>query len=291
MTPSPHLLTSLMRSRLLVRQAQPSIGVGERRSRRKGPGMEFVDYRDYAPGDDTRHLDPHLHVRTGGYYVRQHAVYQQLPIAIIVDGSASMHFGTPSKFEFACGLASALAFAGLAGGDVVEVGVCTGGRLAWSPRVRGARRAPVLFSWLGAQRPAGSGFGAALATAVPRLSHRGLLILLSDWWDEHIESDVKALAAPRQEIVAVHVSSPQELDPAAFGGGDVRFVDSESGHEIELTVDRNVVLRYRTEFAAWQDRLRRLIGDQRGRYLPVSSDCNIERLLLNDWCRLGVIGW
>ena len=290
MTPSPHLLTSLMRSRLLVRQAQPSTGVGERRSRRKGAGMEFVDYREYAPGDDTRHLDPHLHIRSGGYYVRQHAVYRQLPIAIIVDGSASMQFGTPSKFDFACGLASALAFAGLAGGDVVEIGVCVGGRLTWSPRVRSVRRAAVLFGWLDSQRPAGSGFGAALASAVPRLTYRGLLILLSDWWDEHIERDIKALAVLRQEIVAVHVTSPQEIDPMEFGGGEVRFVDSESGHEIELTVDRNVVLRYRTEFAVWQDRLRRLIGDQRGRYLPVRSDCNIERLLLNDWCRLGVIG-
>src|ERR1700731_5044417 len=149
MIPSPALLTSLMRSRLLVRRAKATLGIGgERRSLHKGSGMEFMDYRKYQPSDDVRHLDAHLHARTGGHYVRQYEVYRQLPITIIVDGSASMNFGTPTKFDFACGLAAALAFVGLAGGDVVEIGVHAKGRLSWSPRVRSMRRAPVIFDWL-----------------------------------------------------------------------------------------------------------------------------------------------
>ena len=66
MITSPGLLASLKRSRLMVRRAHATMGIGERRSRRKGSGMEFVDYREYQPGDDVRHLDPHLHLRTGG---------------------------------------------------------------------------------------------------------------------------------------------------------------------------------------------------------------------------------
>jgi uncharacterized protein (DUF58 family) len=289
MIPSPGLLTSLMRSRFLVRRAQPTIGIGERRSRAKGSGMEFMDYREYQPGDDVRHLDPHLHARTGGHYVRQHAVYQQLPITIIVDGSASMNFGTPTKFDFACGLASALAFVGLAGGDVVEVGVHAGGRLSWSPRVRGMRRAPVVFDWLAARHPAGSGFGRALGDALPRLAYRGLVILLSDWWVDDLETDLKVLGSLRQEIFAVHVASPQELDPAQLGIGETRLVDSESGHEIELLIDQNVLGSYRTARAAWQDRLRQQITNHLGRYLPVRSDMRLDRLLLHDWRRLGLI--
>jgi uncharacterized protein (DUF58 family) len=290
MIPSPGLLTSLMRSRLLVRRARATIGIGERRSRAKGSGMEFMDYREYQPGDDVRHLDPHVYARTGGHYVRQHAVYQQLPIAIIVDGSASMNFGTPTKFDFACGLASALAFVGLAGGDVVEVGVHTGGRWSWSPRVRGMRRAPVIFDWLGAQHPAGSGFGRGLGDALPRLAYRGLVILLSDWWVDDPETDLKVLGSLRQEIFAVHVASSQELDPAQLGTGETRLVDSESGHEIELLIDQNVLDGYRTARAAWQERLRQQITNHLGRYLPVRSDSRLDRLLLHDWRRLGLIG-
>ena len=289
MIPSPALLTSLMRSRLLVRQARATIGIGERRSRGKGAGMEFMDYREYQPGDDVRHLDPHLHARTGGYFIRQHAVYQQLPITIVVDGSASMNFGTPTKFDFACGLAAALAFVGLAGGDVVEVGVHAKGRLSWSPRVRSMRRAPVIFDWLAAQRPAGAGFGEALGGALPRLAHRGLVVLLSDWWSDDPEAELKVLGSLRQEIFAVHVATPQELDPAQLGTGETRLVDSESGHEIELLIDQNALDSYRTALAAWQERLRQQITKYHGRYLLIRSDANVERLLLHDWRKLGLI--
>ena len=289
MIPSPGLLTALMRSRLMVRRAHATIGIGERRSRGKGPGMEFMDYREYQPGDDVRHLDPHLYARTGSYFLRQHAVYRQLPIAIIVDGSASMAFGSPTKFDFARGLSSALAFAGLAGGDVVEVGVSAGNRLSWSPCVRGMRRAPVIFDWLAAQRPAGSGFSAALGDALPRLAHRGLAIVLSDWWVDDPEKDLKVLGSLRQEIFAVHIASPQELDPVQLGTGEVRLVDSENGHEVELLIDGNVLDRYRTAYTAWQERLQQLITNQLGRYLPVRSDASLDSLLLHDWRRLGLI--
>jgi hypothetical protein len=161
--------------------------------------------------------------------------------------------------------------------------------LSWSPRVRGVRRAPVLFAWLEDQQPAGTGFGAALAAALARLAHQGLLVLVSDWWDDNMTADLKALGMLHQEIVAVHVVSPQELDPAEFGTGAFRLVDSESGHEIELTVDHTVLAHYRTDFAAWQDRLRQVITSQQGRYLQVRSDCNLDRLLLHDWRKLGLI--
>jgi uncharacterized protein (DUF58 family) len=288
-TPSPRLLQSLLRSRLLVRRAKATVGIGERRSNAKGSGMEFLDYREYQPGDDVRHLDAHLFARTGSHYVRQYAVYQQLPITIIVDGSASMNFATPTKFDFACGLAMALAFVGLAGGDAVQAAVHTGGRLLWSPLVRGTRRAQVIFDWLGAQQPAGSGFGQALATALPRLTHRGLVILLSDWWLDDLEADLRVLASQRQEIVAVHVAAPEELDASRLGAGETRFVDAESGHEVELLIDQAVLDDYKAALADWQDRLREQIRRHLGRYLVTRSDTSLDRLLLQDWRRLGLI--
>src|SRR5262245_20078120 len=223
MIPSPRLLQSLQRSRLLVRRARATLGIGERRSAAKGSGMEFMDYREYQPGDDVRHLDVHLFARTGSHYVRQYAVYQQLSITIIVGGSASMNFSTPTKFDSACGLAAALAFVGLAGGDAVQLAVHSTGRLHWSPVVRGLRRAPVIFDWMNAQRPSGTGFGAALASNLPRLTHRGLVILISDWWLDDAETGLKLLGALPQELVAIHVAAPEELEPARLGAGETRL--------------------------------------------------------------------
>lgn len=289
MTPAPRLLQSLQRSRLLVRRAKATVGIGERRSAAKGAGIEFLDYRGYQPGDDVRHLDTHLFARTGSYFIRQYAVYQQLPITIIVDGSASMNFAAPTKFDFARRLASALAFVGLAGGDTVQAAVHADGRLHWSPLVRGTRRAPVIFDWLGAQRPAGGGFGQALGRALPRLTHRGLVILISDWWLDDPETELKVLGTLRQEIVVVHVAAPEEIEPARLGVGETRFVDAESGHEVELLVNQVVLDDYQRALTDWQDRLRGQVTRHHGRYLVVRSDTSLERLLLRDWRRLGLI--
>jgi len=289
MIPPPALLTALMRSRLQVRHARATTGIGGRRSHRKGPGMEFMDCREYQPGDDVRHVDPHLYARTGGYFVRQHAVYQQLPVTIVVDGSASMDFGTPTKFAFACRLAAVLAFVGLTGGDVIEVALHANGRLSWSPRLRSMRRAPVIFDWLAAQRSGGAGFGAALGEALPRLTHRGLVVLLSDWWSDDPDALLKVLGALPQEALPVHVMTPQELDPAQLGIGESRLVDAESGHEIELLIDQDALDRYQTRLAAWRERLRQQITRNQGRYLLVRSDMRLERLLLHDWRQAGLI--
>jgi uncharacterized protein (DUF58 family) len=288
-TPSPTLLASLMRSRLMVRRARAIAGVGERQSRNKGSSLEFMDYGQYQPGDDVRHLDPHLHARTGRYYIRQYAAYQQLDVTIIVDGSASMNFGTPTKFEFGCGLGSALAFVALAGGDVVRVGVHRRNRMSWSPRARSAARFRMIQDWLAAQRPSGSGFGRVLGEALPHLSDRGLVVVLSDWWDD-FDGGLKFLGSLRQEVFAVHILSPQELDPTVSGSGEVRLIDSENRHEVELSIDRDVIDHYRTALAAWQDQLRGEITRHLGRYLPVRSDASLDRVLLHDWRQLGLIG-
>jgi hypothetical protein len=87
----------------------------------------------------------------------------------------------------------------------------------------------------------------------------------------------------------VHIASPQELDPVQLGAGEARLVDSESGHEIELLIDENVLDGYRTACAAWQDRVRQQIINQLGCYLAVRSDASLDRLLLHDWRRLGLI--
>jgi uncharacterized protein (DUF58 family) len=289
MIPSPALLTSLSRSRLLVRRAKATIGIGERRSPHKGAGMEFADHRRYQPGDDLRHLDTHLHRRTGEHYVRQYEVHRQLPVTIIVDGSASMIFGTPTKFEFACSLASALAFVGLAGGDAVDVAVHAGARLQWCPRVRGVARAHEIFHWLDGQVPAGAGFGHALTDNLPRIVHQGLLVLISDWWLDDPETELKMLGSLPQETLMVHVATPEELDPSPAIVGETRLIDVENGHEIELLIDRSVLDAYKAAFARWQGELRRQIVGRAGRYLVVRSDSNLSRLLLHDWRRLGLI--
>lgn len=253
--------------------------------------MEFAEHREYQPGDDIRHLDPHLYARFGENYIRQYEVYKQLPITILVDASRSMDFGAPNKFSYSLGLAALFGFVGLAGGDLVQYVVGTGEKLHRSPRYHGITRAQQMFTWLESQRTEPTGdFGDALRTATRDLVGRGLLIIISDWWEEDINAELGILVATGQEVWAVQVVAPEELEPGLLGEGEIRFVDIESGHEVELAVDRQTLERYRRSFAAWRDQIQAVLTRSHGRYLLVPTNKDPERMFQEEWRRTGLIG-
>src|SRR3954471_6471928 len=71
----------------------------ERRSKKKGSGVEFADHRDYAPGDDFRFVDWNVYQRFGKLLVRLYEEEEDLQITFIVDCSLSMGFGGSKKLD------------------------------------------------------------------------------------------------------------------------------------------------------------------------------------------------
>src|SRR5690606_23552474 len=158
--------------------------------------LEFADFRLYAPGDDTRHLDARLHARLGDYYVREFEVHKQLPVTVVVDASRSMGFGTPEKLAAARWLANVFGYLALAGGDKVQVAVWNGSQTIISPGFSGVGRAQRLFEWVERQQQAGpDGFEQGLADVAPKVAADGLAVLISDWWVEGARDLLSPIAA------------------------------------------------------------------------------------------------
>src|SRR5437016_11666934 len=93
----------------------------ERRTRKRGTGLEFADYRAYVAGDDFRHLDWKAYLRLNRLILRLFEEEQDIPIYIFIDSSRSMDFGSPSKLDYARRVAAALCYVGLANLDHVHV--------------------------------------------------------------------------------------------------------------------------------------------------------------------------
>jgi uncharacterized protein (DUF58 family) len=287
---SPQLLQRLGRARLRPRFAGTAGGIGERLSGTRGAGMEFADHRPYQPGDDLRHLDPHLEARLGEAFIRQYSVYEQLRITVLLDMSASMAQGTPGKSVFARQLAAALAFTGLAGNDQVRVAAFSGRGIAWSPRVHSARDFQTLFAWLGQLVPAGeAAFAPVVRQLAPQLPREGALIIISDWLLPELEQGFGPLLASGQELVAVQVCSPEELDPTLLGTGAVTLQDSETGAEFHVALDAAALRQYAQNLEKWQADLKSQFVRRGGSWLPTRSDARLEDVLLRDWARLGFI--
>src|SRR5256885_13311642 len=109
---SPEFLAQLERLSLASRRVFRGRVKGERRSPRKGHSVEFCDYRAYGPGDDLRYVDWNVYGRLDRLHVKLFVDEEDLCLHLLVDGSASMGFGTPRKLEYAVRVAGAPGFVG-----------------------------------------------------------------------------------------------------------------------------------------------------------------------------------
>ena len=68
---TPALRARLRDLRLVPRRAAGAHGLGQHSSRSRGVGLEFAQYRAYAPGDEPRRVDWKLYARSDRYFVRE----------------------------------------------------------------------------------------------------------------------------------------------------------------------------------------------------------------------------
>src|SRR5204863_8603033 len=82
---------------LAGRRVPAGRAAGQWRSRAAGSSVEFSDYRTYAPGDEFRRIDWNAYARLERLFVRLYRAEEDLSLAIVLDTSASMAWGRPSK--------------------------------------------------------------------------------------------------------------------------------------------------------------------------------------------------
>src|SRR5947199_3087742 len=113
----PEFMTRLERLDIVSRKIFAGRTKGERRSKRKGQSVEFMDYRNYVVGDDLRFLDWNIYGRLDKLFIKLFLEEEDLHVYLLVDTSISMDFGEPTKLFYAKQVAASLAFIGLLNHD------------------------------------------------------------------------------------------------------------------------------------------------------------------------------
>lgn len=189
--------------------------IGQHKSPFKGSSVEFVEHRQYYPGDEIRHIDWRAYGKTGHYYVKEYEEETNLRAYLIVDCSGSMAFRgrTISKFDYARQLSAALAYLLLGQRD--GCGLITFDRDVvdrWEPSSNRETFGQII-RLLNARRPGQeSRLGEALLRILPTLKRRCLLFLLTDAFDDlnSLATALKQLRTARHEVVLFQITAPEE---------------------------------------------------------------------------------
>jgi uncharacterized protein (DUF58 family) len=278
---TPEFLAQLERLSLASKRAFRGRVKGERRSPRKGQSVEFSDYRAYGHGDDLRYVDWNIYGRTDRLHVKLFVDEEDLCLHLLVDASASMNFGRPSKLEYAIRLAAALGFVGLVNLERVGVGVLREQVAEGWPPARGRNQFMGLVDFLVNVEPGGrTSLNAGLANYAMRARDAGLAVVMSDLLDpQGYEAGLRALLERRFDIHVVHLLAPDEMNPEF--AGDLRLIDSETGEIRELSVDGDALRAYRRRLHDFLERLETFCRTKEIGYHRVITDTPVEGFVLS----------
>ncbi len=274
---------------LMSRRATAGIRRGERRSRKKGGGVEFADHRNYVPGDDIRFLDLGVYQRFGKLLLRLFEEEEDLSLYFLIDTSASMAANDARKLNQAAHVAAALAYVGLSGLDRVSV-IALGDKIeARMPPTRGKQRMFQVLRFLGSLGASGgTDLGPALKSFVAQHKRRGVAVLLSDLFDPHgFEAGINVLRFNKFEPVVLQLIDRDDENPPLKG--DLELTDVETGLRREVSMTPQIEERLQAEIALRQERITRYCGSRGVPHFLVDVDTPFDEVVLTVLRRGGLL--
>jgi uncharacterized protein (DUF58 family) len=230
---------------LPMNQPAASALAGAYRSRFRGRGVDFVESRNYLPGDDIRNMDWRVTARTGKPHTKIFQEERERPVLVVVDASSSLYFGTRTRLKsVAAGqLAAAVAWSAVRRGDRIGAFLFAPGKhleLRPSGGRRGAMRViRGLVDWLSPDsiEPGHE----PLSTTLERVRHAvrpgSLVLIISDFFnlDEVCHRHLSRLRQ-HNDVIGCQVMDPAE---ESLPAGRFPISDGENSAMLDTHQDKS----------------------------------------------------
>jgi uncharacterized protein (DUF58 family) len=188
---------------------------GQHRSPYHGYAVEFATHREYAPGDDLRHIDWKVWSRSDRLYVKEYEEETNFACTIVLDASRSMQYGGKwRKYDYAATAAASLAYLLQQQQDAVGLAVLTDGLQKNLPPSSHASNLKLLVQELERTEPEGKvDSGRAFGELARQLGRRGVVVVISDlFWPAGVLADaLKQFRLRKNEVVVFQVLHADEL--------------------------------------------------------------------------------
>jgi uncharacterized protein (DUF58 family) len=239
----PSVLARISSLDLVAKTVVDGFISGLHRSPDFGFSQEFAEYRAYNPGDDLRHVDWNVFARTERAYLKRYRGETNCQVNVLLDTSRSMKYssrGSMEKLEYARFLAASVCYLAHLQRDAAGLVVFDDAvRNFVPPSTRQGQLMRLLHGI--DQAEAGGGtrtdFSRPFAHLLDVLRRRGLVVCISDFWDEpdSIINTVAPLRYKGNEVILFHLLDPHEIRPKLKG--PVLFQDLETGQQMEVSQD------------------------------------------------------
>jgi len=282
---APEVIGSLKRLEWLARLRKQGTLTGRHTSPDKGVSVEFAEHREYTRGDDLRNLDWRVMAKSDRNVIKQFIEETNLRATMVLDVSGSMNFrgdqSELSKFEYGQYLAAALSYLYIKQGDA-------SGLVTFDDTLRTSMRAENRPSQVrriceelhGTEPGKETGVGKVLHEVAERIPRRGLVVLISDLFDEPNEI-VEALHHfdyRQHELVIFHVLAEEEL---SFPFRNFQRCRDLEGVEEMLRIDPQAVrAAYLQKLKEFISSIEDVCGNLRADYVPVSTKTPVSEALV-----------
>jgi uncharacterized protein (DUF58 family) len=257
---------------------------GLHRSPHHGQSIEFAEHKEYAPGDEVRHIDWKAYGKTDKYYVKRYEQETNLRAWLVVDASGSMGYRGPgahlSKLEYASALAAALAYLLVRQQDAAGV-VAVGESVVRSvaPRAAASHLGALVETLERLEARGRTRLAAAVDHVMESAGRRAQVMLFTDLMDAD-PGVVKRLAQLRRrkhEVTLFHLLDPAELD---FPFEDqTLFLSMEDDRQVEAH-GREVRRGYLEVLGRWLEGVRREAGEADVDYVLCRTDRPLDQVLV-----------
>ncbi len=258
----PSVAARLSNLELIAKLVVEGFMAGLHKSPYHGFSVEFAEHRQYMPGDDLKHLDWKVYARTNRYYIKQYEEETNLKSYILLDISRSMAFSSEgktaeekkgfflnrkkkkpkadipggkqlTKLEYASYLAASLSYMMVLQRDAVSLTTYnTQIRKHLPPKSTNANLKLILKELSQIKPDDGTGTAASLNEIADKIKRRGLIIIISDFFDNQDEviSAFRHFRYDKNEVIVFQVLDPVEI--SFLKGNPVTLIDMETKEEM-----------------------------------------------------------
>ena len=227
----PESIKRISRLELRARHIVEGFLSGMHRSPYFGQSVEFLQHREYTPGDDLRHVDWQVWARQDRLYVKQFEEDTNLRCHLLVDVSSSMEYGTGplNKYEYASTIAASLAYLVLKQQDAIGL-VSFDDKIRHKIQTRSKRNhLMAICQGLENSKPSEkTELFSIFQQAAETFPRRGMTVIVSDFFADPKQTlrGIRMLRQCGHDVMVFHVMDDDELDFPFTG--PTRFEDMES---------------------------------------------------------------